>query len=323
MKMVRTLLASVCVFLLAAIHCGAGPVETLSPDQLKPGMKGYGLSVFKGTKPERFKVEILGVLKNAFPKQDMILIQMSGAGLEMHKVIAGMSGSPIYVDNKLIGALAYGWTYENVPLAGVTPIHNMLAELNRPASSGASSKGPMARRSASTRISPTVSAEAASAYSAMPSRLLTPLALGGFGPRTIEMAKAHFLEMGLMPIASGGASSDRKNKLTQPVPGGAIGVQLIRGDLSASAVGTITHVEGNKILAFGHPFSSWGRTQVPVALARVHTIMSSTARSFKISSVTEEIGASYGNITGTCIILGRGDPRHGYISHRDPIANEI
>jgi hypothetical protein len=105
--------------------------DTLRPEQLKPGMKGYGLSVFKGTKPERFGVEVVGVLKNALPRQDMILIRMSGADLEKHKVIAGMSGSPVYIDDKLIGALAYGWTFENEPLAGVTPIHNMMAQLKR------------------------------------------------------------------------------------------------------------------------------------------------------------------------------------------------
>src|ERR1700693_203607 len=93
--------------------------DTLRPEQLSPGMKGYGLSVFKGTKPERFEGEVIGVLHNALPKQDMILIRLSGADLEKHKVIAGMSGSPVYIDGKLIGALAYGWTFENDPLAGV------------------------------------------------------------------------------------------------------------------------------------------------------------------------------------------------------------
>jgi hypothetical protein len=124
----KRLLAAILLFATAS-----SAVETLRPEQLRSGMKGYGLSVFKGTEPERFEVEILGVLENAFPKQDLILIRMSGANLEQHKVIAGMSGSPIYVEDKLIGALAYGWSFENEPLAGVTPIHNMLAEIQRPA----------------------------------------------------------------------------------------------------------------------------------------------------------------------------------------------
>src|SRR5437879_4359175 len=97
------------VVLLVALDCGgnAPAVELLRHEQLHRGMKGYGLSVFQGTTPERFQVEVIGVLKNTFPKQDMILIQTSGANLEKHKTIAGMSGSPIYIDGKLIGALAY------------------------------------------------------------------------------------------------------------------------------------------------------------------------------------------------------------------------
>src|ERR1043166_7435748 len=130
MRVIETILASI---LLAAAGAPARASETLDPDRLHSGMKGYGLSVFKGTTPERFEVEVLGVLKNVFPKQDMILIRMSGADLEKHKTIAGMMGSPIYIDGKLIGAWAYGWGFENEPIAGVTPIKNMLAELNVPA----------------------------------------------------------------------------------------------------------------------------------------------------------------------------------------------
>ena len=130
--------------------------STLDPEQLTPGMKGYGLSVFQGTKPQRFDVEIIGVLKNTFPKQDMILIRMSGADLQKHKIIAGMSGSPIYIDDKLIGALAYGWSFENDPMAGVTPIRNMLAELNRPViDRTASASAPASRSPAPRRITPT------------------------------------------------------------------------------------------------------------------------------------------------------------------------
>src|SRR5258708_24646815 len=164
----------------------ARAVETLRPEQLKTGMKGYGLSVFKGTKPERFEVEILGVLKNAMPKQDMILIRTSGMDLEKHKVIAGMSGSPIYIDGKLIGALAYGWTFENEPIAGVTPIHNMLAELGKKPGS----------------VPP--GAPAAGNYGT-PHPLLTPLSLGGFSAATIDMVAGQLIGLGFVPAAAGGA----------------------------------------------------------------------------------------------------------------------
>src|ERR1043166_7645773 len=115
MRLIGTILASLLLWAAGLPACAG---DTLDPDRLHPGMKGYGLSVFRGTTPERFEVEVLGVLKNAFPKQDMILIRMSGADLEKHKTIAGMSGSPIYIDGKLIGALAYGWGFEKEPIAG-------------------------------------------------------------------------------------------------------------------------------------------------------------------------------------------------------------
>src|ERR1041385_7009528 len=114
MRAMRTILASL-FLIVAGLPARAG--DTLNPDRLHPGMKGYGLSVFRGTTPERFEVEVLGVLKNALPKQDMILIRMSGADLERHKIIAGMSGSPVYIDGKLIGAVSYGWGFENEPIA--------------------------------------------------------------------------------------------------------------------------------------------------------------------------------------------------------------
>ena len=107
--MIRT--ASLLLFCLLVFRPTAFAVDTLRPEQLQPGMKGYGLSVFKGTKPERFGAEVVGVLKNVMPKQDIVLVRLSGADLEKHKVIAGMSGSPVYINDKLIGALAYAWIF--------------------------------------------------------------------------------------------------------------------------------------------------------------------------------------------------------------------
>jgi hypothetical protein len=279
-----------CLSLLASFAFSARAVETLRPEQLKPGMKGYGLSVFNGTKPERFEVEVLGVLKNAFPKQDMILIRMSGANLEKHKIIAGMSGSPIYIEDKLIGALAYGWAFENEPLAGVTPIHNMLAELDRKPG-GASPALPAPRSTLHDDF-------------AAPRPLLTPLSLGGFSPRVIELVSQKFERFGLLPIAAGSGSAD-SSELRQPwariEPGSALGVQLIRGDLNATAVGTATYVDKNKILAFGHPFFHAGHVDAPAVLAEVHTIMSSVAISFKLATGVAEVGSMVGDWQ-SCIV---------------------
>jgi hypothetical protein len=291
-------------FCLLATLCGLLPsrAATLRPEQLKPGMKGYGLSVFNGTKPERFDVEVLGVLKNAFPKQDMILIRMSGANLEKHKVIAGMSGSPIYIDGKLIGALAYGWSFENEPLAGVTPIHNMLAELDRPAPARAGKNSGAASSLATAWMQQPIT-PLGDGYTPRP--LLTPLSLGGFSPRTVELISKRLQQFGLLPIAAGGGSSDTSTELRQPwariEPGSALGVELIRGDLNALAVGTATYVDRNKILAFGHPFFHGGTVAAPAVLAEVHTIMSSMAVSFKLATGVAEVGAMVGDWQ-SCIV---------------------
>jgi hypothetical protein len=275
------------VFCLCLLVSSAHAVETLRPEQLKPGMKGYGLSVFKGTTPERFEAEIIGVLKNALPKQDMILVRLSGAQLEKHRTIAGMSGSPVYIDGKLIGAVAYGWSFENDPIFGVTPIHNMLAEIDKPPGGGA----------------PMSLANPSSDNAVRPRPLLTPLALGGFSPRTIELFADQFRQWGVLPVAAGGAS-ETSHATGQLVPGGAIGIELIRGDLSATGVGTVTYVDGDKVLAFGHPFFSAGQISAPAVEAEVHTILSSMELSFKMATGKAEAGALIGDWQ-SCIVANR------------------
>jgi hypothetical protein len=277
------------LFFLSLFVLDAGALDTLAPDQLKPGMKGYGLTVIKGTKPERFEVEIVGVLNNAMPKQDMILIRPTGLGLEKHRTVAGMSGSPIYIEGKLIGALAYGWYFETEPLAGVTPIQNMLAEIHKPIGNTPAPITPDARPANHSAARP----------------LVTPLALGGFSPKTIAAMSAKFEEWGFLPVAVGTAGSSNKSEPRKrggaPVAGGSIGVDLMRGDLSATAVGTVTHVDKNKILAFGHPFLSAGQFVAPAVEAEVVTVMSSMERSFKMANAAGDIGAMIGDWQ-SCIV---------------------
>jgi hypothetical protein len=294
-----------CFLLLLGTLRPSLAADTLRPEQLSPGMKGYGLSVFKGTKPERFEVEIIGVLRNALPKQDMILIRLSGADLEKHKVIAGMSGSPIYIDGKLIGALAYGWTFENDPLAGVTPIHNMMAEMKRPVAGPSTINASVSLDRKSSMSAPFalpgIFAQAAD-DPGTPRPLLTPLSLGGFSSRVLERFASKFAGLGMMPIAAGGAGAGvLPHRSGDMEPGGSIGVQLMRGDMSATAVGTATYVDNNRILAFGHPFFQGGSVQAPAVLAEVHTIMSSLERSFKMASPVAEIGSMVGDWQ-SCIV---------------------
>jgi hypothetical protein len=302
--MIRTLVLVALLF--PGVSRPALAADTLRPEQLKPGMKGYGLSVFKGTKPERFEVEVVGVLKNALPKQDMILIRMSGADLEKHKVIAGMSGSPVYINDKLIGALAYGWTFENEPLAGVTPIHNMMAQLKRPSVPPSPITTSVSLSRSSSTPSMFALPNAALSRTAedfnTPRPLLTPLSLGGFSPRVIGQIASRFTGIGMMPVAAGGAGGAALPRRSGDIEaGGSIGVQLIRGDLNATAVGTATYVEKNRILAFGHPFFQGGSVQAPAVLAEVHIIMSSVERSFKMATPIAEIGSMVGDWQ-SCIV---------------------
>ena len=304
MRIIRII--SLCLLASAAATSATRALDTLNPDQLHSGMKGYGYSVFKGTTPERFEVEVLGVLKNAFPKQDMILIRMSGAELEKHKIIAGMSGSPIYIDGKLIGALAYGWGFENEPLAGVTPIKNMMSELDVPALP--SLPKPIGSAAGSDRRwfqPPGITPFAAgndSANTLAPRPLLAPLSLGGFSPQMIQVVSQQLQRFGLLPTAAGGSSSPELRTSSLSIePGSGLGVQLIRGDFNAVAVGTATYVDKNKILAFGHPFFRAGRVEAPAVLAEVHAIMSSLEVSFKLATSVSEIGAMVGDWQ-SCIV---------------------
>jgi hypothetical protein len=290
----------VCFVAFLATRSPAQVVETLRPEQLRPGMKGYGLSVFKGTTPERFDVEVMGVLKNVFPKQDMILIRASGADLEKHKVIAGMSGSPIYIDGKLIGALSYGWAFENEAVAGVTPIHNMLVELNQPMAPRASVPAPT-RADRRWLQPPTLFTTDVASDTPAAKPLLTPLSLGGFSPRLIELMAEKFARFGLIPMAIGGGSIDPTRRVPPLEAGGSIGVDLIRGDLCATGVGTVTYVDQNRILAFGHPFFQSGQVEAPAVHAEVHGILSSMSRSFKMAAGIGEIGSLIGDWQ-SCIV---------------------
>ncbi len=277
--------------------------HTLAPHQLRPGMTGYGMSVFRGTEPERFAVEIIGVLPNALPKQDMILVRMSGANLEQHKIIAGMSGSPVYINDKMIGAVAYGWTFENEPLAGVTPIHNMLAEIDQPPPRPAARQQPARPGMASVGLAsrpgliPPLEQELAA-----PQRLLTPLSVGGFSPEIITHFAATFHDFGLIPVSAGGSAVDpARRPVGKIVPGSALGIELVRGDLNAVGVGTATYVKGDRVLGFGHPFLLGGEVVAPAVQAKVHTVMSSLARSFKLASAVAQVGAMIGDWQ-SCIV---------------------
>jgi hypothetical protein len=293
--------------------------DILSVNQLKPGMKGYGLTVFEGTKPEKFDVEIIDVLHNFRPRQELILIKTKHPRLEVAKVVAGMSGSPIYIDGKMIGAYAYGWTFGKEPVAGVTPIRSMLDDLARPLPKQiggwpiqvmpqkAQIKRTARTQSAANRFSGAIAdydvgvhakqvakrrAASLSGASSPVAPVATPLLIGGMGAGSVEFAKSMLAPMGLEPLQAGGSGGGvDPNAPTRFVDGGAVGVELIRGDMSAMGLGTVTRVEGDKLVAFGHPMMQSGVTALPTSIGKVLWFLASDMRSFKIGYGVRNVGA--------------------------------
>lgn len=305
--------------------------DTISVDQIRPGMKGYGLTVFEGTKPERFEVEVIDVLRNFRPRQDAILIKTVHPRLEIVNVVRGMSGSPIYLNGKMAGAYAYGWSFGKEPVAGVTPIQNMIEDLERPLPENifgwrlglqphrsSSSTGRQAslshQGSGSTHGSVGSSgfgysghlnsyqldthaqqlAAGSSHRSQRRGELLpvsTPIVIGGMGNLALSMARDLFEPLGLDAVQGGGQGGTEEDAPLHYVDGGAVAVQLIRGDVNASGLGTVTRVEGDRLVAFGHPMMNGGVTALPTAIGRVLWLLASESASFKLGMAVRPLGA--------------------------------
>lgn len=281
-------------------------VETMPIDEVRPGMRGYGLTVFRGTRPERFDVEVLDTIHNFRPRQDLILIRPTHPTLEHAGTVGGMSGSPIFVDGRLIGAYAYGWEFGRDPVAGVTPIGSMLAELRRPRrtppglipGSGAPldvapPAAPRARWETLSRSALAARAPVPTAYGSLVPAM-TPMAVAGMGARATEHLAEALAPFGLVPLqgaGGGGTAQTPSDAPTRYENGGAIGVRMIQGDISGNVTGTVTLVTPQGVLAFGHPMMGLGETAFPATIARVMWILASERRSFKMSEPLRSLGS--------------------------------
>ncbi len=313
------LLASAAILIAAfSLSVPAQSTRFMPVDEVRPGMKGIGKTVFQGTKIEQFDVELLGVLKNFAPKQDMILARLSGGPLARTGVIAGMSGSPVYIDGKLLGAVAFSFPFSTEPIAGIQPIHQMLDLLD------GKNAGPVPIRPASSGSLPPAESPAAFIYSqyqklasgtplhqlmlpqsllsaspfgtaASPSltRIETPLFVSGASQAALQQFGPVFSAFGFMPVQGGGGGSAAGLAATPAKiePGSSIDIELIRGDLSWSANGTVTHVEGNKIYAFGHPNLTAGPTDVPMSAGYVISLLPNIQNSFKLAVPLDVVGS--------------------------------
>jgi len=284
--------------------------------EIQPGMQGYGLTVFRGHAPERFAVSVIDVLHQFRPGQDLVLIRTEHPQLEKAVTVAGMSGSPIYLNDRLIGAYAYGWTFGKEPIAGVTPISNMLAELTRPIdpqiwkvlgtmpASLTPAPPPKTPKRAQRSHPGTIFAgldarrkeldlDRSTPYG-VPLPAATPLLLSGLGPQSIGLLERELAPLGLVPVqgsASGaGPVASAAAHSNKYVDGGSIGVQLARGDISMMAVGTVTHVQGQRLVGFGHPMLNAGQVALPTCNARVVHVLSSQMRSFKLAEPAGALG---------------------------------
>jgi hypothetical protein len=257
---------------------------------LKPGMRATGRTVFSGDRVEDFQVEILGVLENVGPKQSLILARLSGGPLEKTGVLQGMSGSPVYIDGKLVGAVAMAFPFAKEPITGIRPIEDMVR-----VSTAAARPVRLAKVSLQNTDLTAVLAKPEEALTGEMRMvdIATPVWFGGFTRATLDRFAPQLRALGLEPrqgVSGGGRIEPRMGDRSQLQPGSMISVQLMAGDMSIGADGTVTYIDRDKVYAFGHRFLAVGPTELPFARAEVLTLLPNISSSFKISSAKEWMG---------------------------------
>jgi hypothetical protein len=260
--------------------------------QVQRGQHGVAYTVFAGAVPEPMGVEILGVLHNALgPGEDMILARLTGAKAEYTGVVAGMSGSPVYIDGKLAGALAFRiGQFSKEPIAGITPIERMLEVRDLPPTP-ATPEQAAALPYNQPEAKPTDSAKAAELIRPID----TPLVFSGFSPAALDLWRAQSPVAGLEPVAGlGGGSSSNNAAPQQPepiIPGSAISALLVEGDLEIAATCTVTYVDQKRLLACGHPITQFGAVSMPMTKANIVATLASPLNAFKIVNTTDQVGS--------------------------------
>ena len=285
-------------------------------EDIRPGMKGTARTVFSGTEAEDFGVEVLGVIPGfPGPRQSAIIARLSGANAERTGVFAGMSGSPVFIDGKLVGAIAFSFPFSKEPIAGITPIKQMIDLFNKGSENeNLKPREPRAvsfSQLASTEWKPSLPKPAVSSVSLVSpvaansplipllgqqmTPIATPLVFSGISQDTLAMFTPQLVANGLLPVSGAGgaaaitplAPSDEK---TFPV-GSSISVQLVRGDYSLAAAGTVTLRDGDRIYAFGHPFLSLGTSDMPMTECSVVTVIPNVNNSFKLAVPGKIVGS--------------------------------
>ena len=339
-------------FVALAVMTGAAPPQSGTPtptaapvlakipsdiaifpiDELKPGMRGVGRTVFANQKLETFEVEIIGALENAAPKQTMVMARLTGGPLAKTGVIAGMSGSPVYIDGKLLGAVAFGFGFSKEAIAGITPYSEMtaLSRINDVLLRASADRGgglaeetlrpvplkmaglpyPLDQASLVATFTEALGTLGRTSPNSTGLSGLTPLpvplAVSGLSASAFEIAKGLFTPMGFTPMQVP-AKGRAPGPLPPLEPGGPVAVSLIQGDFDFSATGTVTHIDKDAVYAFGHPFFGIGPIDFPMRRAWVYDVFPSLNQSFKIASAHDTIGRfQQDRATGVSGKLGPG-----------------
>jgi hypothetical protein len=308
----RPLLVACCALsAAAAISETPRPADVLPLSEVRPGMEGVGRTVFQGASIESFGVHVLGVLENAIgPRRSLVLARLEGGPLATTGVIAGMSGSPVFVGGRLLGAVSYAFPFGKEPIAGITPIADMLdaaavPDAPRAASfqfplRGSALAAPLDANAVAAALRRPVPALVSDGWrgEALPAALagaqLQPLALplvfSGFDADAFAWARTVFQAMGFAPVMGGGGGGSSPGAVAALEPGAALGASLVEGDLDLSVSGTLTYIDKDRVYAFGHPLYNLGPTQFPLKKAWVHAIFPSLQVSWKIASTLDAVG---------------------------------
>jgi SpoIVB peptidase S55 len=288
----------------------AGKVEIMPESQIKPGMKAVAWTVFQGTEPEPVPIEIVGIYKNQWgPKQDVIVGKMGGKAIRSG-VASGMSGSPVYIDGKLVGAVALRMSvFSPDAICGITPIELML-EINdfdksRPEDAKTPDKVVAQNRPVSAPGGMMQQLVAAGVgQNLLPQRISsmipieTPLVFAGFHENVLRDFAPLFEQLGIT-VAQGGSTTGSTLQTTKPVagwehslnPGDTIAGVLVDGDMSVSGAGTVSYNDGKRVLAFGHPFFNLGPMDMPMTKGEVLMTMASNYQPTKMINATDVVGA--------------------------------
>ncbi len=284
------------------------PAKFMTVDEIRPGMHGTGVSVFSGRGRQSFDVEVIDVLRQHGPRRNLILAELTGDVVSEAGIIAGMSGSPVYIDDRLIGAVAYGWSFAKRPIAGITPIEEMLEVMRMPdppeppVSAGLEYDRPMPPDLADAGL-PGAPAVGAGSRRSVSSRygdlvpLRMPLVVSGVAEPGVDMLASFFSPLGVDVVQGVGGSVSAEGAATTMGPGDPVAIPLVRGDASIAVFGTITYSDGDRLVAFGHPVFHTGGQRLPMAGGHVVGVLPSQLQSFKFSSAAEPVGYIFSDQT--------------------------